>query len=94
MNSLSAAERADVSYRQLDYWIRKGYIRGALPGTGFQRDLNGREVDVLMAMADLVRAGFRPDAAAEVARQMCESRLPEVEVGRILVTRMPAKEAS
>lgn len=76
MNSLSAADLADVSYRQLDYWIRKGYIRGSLPGSGHQRNLNGHEVDVLMHLAALVKAGIRVDVAAQVAREWADGGAP------------------
>lgn len=73
MNSSTAADRAGITYRQLDHWIRKGYINGALPGSGNPRTINGHEADVVRDMAALVRAGFRPDVAARIARQALEA---------------------
>lgn len=87
MNSMSAAEQAGITYRQLDHWIRRGYIKGALPGSGVQRDLNGHEVDVLRIMADLVGVvGMKPAAAAPVARTMAEGK--GVAIGSYVITRV------
>lgn len=70
MNSLTAADLARVTYRQLDHWIRKGYIHGANPGSGYSRDLTGHEVLVLRHMSALVHAGMTATEAAPIARRL------------------------
>jgi hypothetical protein len=70
VNSLTAADRVGIGYRQLDHWIRKGYIRGGLPGSGHPRDLPGAEVEVLRYMAALVNSGVHPTMAAPIARRL------------------------
>lgn len=88
MNSTTAAERADITYRQLDHWITKGYIRPAVasPGSGAPREINAHEVTVLNLMAGLVREGFRPERAAEIARTMADGN-PAVIVGEFCIVR-------
>lgn len=65
--------RAGITYRQLDYWTRRGYIV-ALPPVGGQqksgvpRIWTDREASVCVLLARLVRAGIEADRAAIVAR--------------------------
>lgn len=72
-----ADELADlgITYRQLDYWVRQGYLkpRGGHPGTGFSRAFSDEERRIAVAMARCVRAGFTPVAAARVARAACRA---------------------
>lgn len=75
MNSKTAAERAGITYRQLDHWIRKGYVNGSLPGQGNPRRIPEPEADIVRDMAALVRAGFRPEVAARIARDSMEREL-------------------
>lgn len=58
------------TYRQLDYWVRKGYLRvpNATPGSGSWRTWPRREVVVAEKMARLVAAGIPPAVACRVAR--------------------------
>jgi hypothetical protein len=75
-----AAKQAEVTYRQADHWARSGYIRPlhytrhrqgrrlAANGSGTSRYLKPREVEILMLMARLVRAGFSTAEAARLAR--------------------------
>ncbi|MEV6897496.1 MerR family transcriptional regulator [Amycolatopsis sp. NPDC051372] len=60
---------AGVTYRQADYWCRKGFIVAPSLGSGNHRELSSDEAAVLHTMARLVAAGLAPDAAARVARQ-------------------------
>lgn len=57
-----------VTYRQLDYWIRQGYLRVAAEGSGSCRTWPAAEVRVARIMARLVAAGVRPAAAERIAR--------------------------
>lgn len=59
-----------ISYRQLDYWVRRGYLRpgNADLGPGFRRTWDDDERRVATLMARLVRAGVSVEAAHRVAR--------------------------
>ncbi len=65
-----AMELAQISRRQLEHWITRGYIEARSYGFGRQRDLDPGELRVLHRMAQLVRAGFHWDRAAELAREL------------------------
>lgn len=63
--------RLGITYRQLDYWVRKGYLRPegeASPGTGIARQWPAAELDIARRMGRLVAAGFPPERAAAFAR--------------------------
>lgn len=62
------AAEVGITYRQMDYWIRQGYIGGGCPGSGNARDLPDFEVSVLRHMALLVHIGLPAATAAEAAR--------------------------
>lgn len=57
-----------MTYRQLDHWIRAGYVRGGTPGQGRLRSLPQAEAEVARRIALLRRLGFELDRAAEYAR--------------------------
>lgn len=57
-----------VSYRQLDHWVRRGWIRAATPGTGHRRTWTDDELAVAARMVKLIAAGFTVAKAAEIAR--------------------------
>lgn len=86
MNTIDAARAAGISYRQLDYWITSGYVRlaDANPGSGVQRELPSSQVAILVRMADLVRGGVAPEAAAKLARDLRSKGA--VRVGRFTIT--------
>lgn len=67
----------NISYRQLDYWCRQGWVHSRYAwkngeasdgGSGSRRDFTDDEERVLRRMAALVNHGFRPEAAARIAR--------------------------
>jgi len=60
-----------LTYRQLDYWCRKGYLRvlNPDPGSGARRLFPPGEYELLATMAQYVAAGVSPDAAAKAARR-------------------------
>jgi len=72
MTGRELADRIGVTYRQVDYWTTKRYLRAeaANPGSGVSRDYSKREVRVAEHMASLVKQGLAPAAAARVARQI------------------------
>jgi hypothetical protein len=63
---------AEVTYRQLDYWTRQGWLhpetRAGGRGPGYHRRWPIGEQRVAGIMARLVAVGFGPAAAAIVAR--------------------------
>jgi MerR HTH family regulatory protein len=62
-------EAAGISYRQCDFWVRRGYLKpyGGV-GTGSVRDFPQSEVFVARHMAELLRAGVRLVTAHDIAR--------------------------
>jgi hypothetical protein len=59
-----------VTYRQLDYWTRRGYLHltTPTPGYGHPRTWPPGELAVAERMARAVRAGLTPHAAHKAAR--------------------------
>lgn len=65
-----------LSYRQLDYWTRRGYLRSdgnPMPGSGRPRTWSEHEVAIARAMVRLIGCGFTVSAAARLARDESES---------------------
>lgn len=59
-----------LTYRQLDYWTRQGYLRPVNPdpGSGVQRRWPEEELVVARLMRRLIAAGLKVEAAHRVAR--------------------------
>ena len=59
-----------LTYRKLDYWTRKGFIRADNPGpgSGYTRTWSVAEAACAVAMSRLVAAGIPPGAACRAAR--------------------------
>lgn len=62
-----AATRYGVTTRQIDYWIRQGYLDVEAKGSGRQRLIPAEELPRLALLADLHSAGFTVAAAAQHA---------------------------
>lgn len=60
---------SEPTYRQLDYWVRRGYLHpvGGV-GHGNPRDWPLSELRVARAMAVLTEAGLTVKAAHDIAR--------------------------
>jgi DNA-binding transcriptional MerR regulator len=69
MNAADLAEHAGITYRQLDYWTRQGWLRHASMGSGKDRDYTSTEAHVCVWMARFVRLGVTPVRAASYARE-------------------------
>lgn len=72
-----------ITYRQLDYWTRVGYLRTVAeptPGSGRRRTWPPEELAVARRMGRLIRAGFEVDAAALTARQGSHKIAPGIHV--------------
>lgn len=68
-----------ISYRQLDYWTRRGLIRcddERTPGSGVRRTWEPAELRVAERIGRLARAGVALDLAAHIARHPGESAEP------------------
>lgn len=75
--------RYGLTYRQLDYWTRKGYIHATAsnPGSGHYRTWPEAEQRIAERMARLIKAGFRVDAAAVAARTFVNDQANEAAPG-------------
>jgi DNA-binding transcriptional MerR regulator len=60
------------SYRQLDYWTSKGYLRGGNPGSGHRRDWTDHELAIAEMIGRLRSAGIELEAAGRLARELHE----------------------
>lgn len=73
MSSLEQViRRSGATARQLDHWVRVGYLRPeGQGGTGNAYDWPQAEVRAAVVMARLVEAGLTPAGAARAARDGC-----------------------
>lgn len=72
MNASTAwARAAGITYRQLDYWARMGYLRptGNGRGSGYWRKWPYEERRIAVVMARLVNAGVAVPVSASAARE-------------------------
>ena len=62
--------RLGLTYRQLDFWVRKGYLKPIRlgPGRGTDRMFPASEVQVAAKMAAYVAAGLPPAVAYRAVR--------------------------
>ena len=62
--------RYGLTYRQLDYWTRRGYLTAeqSHPGTGYRRCWPPSEIEVAGRMKRLIDGGMSVMAAVELAR--------------------------
>ena len=67
--SEGTARACGITYRMLDYWTRKGWLRPYHDGgSGRDRQWPATELQVAREMGLLVKAGLLPAAAHRVAR--------------------------
>ena len=61
--------RAGISYRQLDYWVRCGYVPGVdAVGQGHTREFTACAERRIVLLGRLTRAGFTPLRAVQIAQ--------------------------
>lgn len=82
VTAMELVGEAPITYRQLDYWTRSGYLRlnDRRPGSGHPRTYSWTERSVAITMGRLVNAGLLPPVAAEVARDMVEQTAETVSI--------------
>ncbi len=68
---------AGITYRQLDYWCKTGYLRpdSASPGSGYRRRFTPDEREVARLMLLLIDVGVEPAGAAKAARESVDCGL-------------------
>lgn len=78
---------ASISYRQLDYWTRKKYLRTRTNrrGSGHPRDYSDAELAIAVRMARLIAVGFTPKRAAAIARHVATHRPGDSGAGWVCV---------
>lgn len=66
LTSPDVCRRAHISYRQLDHWIRSGYVECVTkntPGSGTRRTFTEAEAIRVRLMSELIGAGLAPAMA-------------------------------
>lgn len=84
---------AGISYRMLDHWIRRGWVkpRGGR-GSGFLRSFTETEAAVVCTAGQLVKLGIVPERATRYAREMTSSGAQSIELdGWVLVKKTPVE---
>lgn len=61
-----------ITYRQIEYWCRKGYLRVESTGSGVSREWPREEIRVARLMGTLTAAGMGTAAAADIARRAAQ----------------------
>lgn len=69
--SAQVLEAIDVTYRQLDHWARKGWLRPSLQD--HERNWSPTELNAAVIMARLVKVGMHAPDAARIARKAVEA---------------------
>jgi DNA-binding transcriptional MerR regulator len=89
VRSHEVAELAGISFRQLDHWIRQGWIRTetASGGSGSQRSFSQLEAKVAITAGELLELGLKAAEACEYARLMVEAGTHAVEAHGWIIAR-------
>jgi len=92
IRSVDLAHQAGISYRMLDHWTRRGWIRPrGGHGSGFQRHFTPSETAVVCTAGQLVKLGIIPERAVQYARELESSNAQSVDLdGWTLVRTAPA----
>lgn len=61
-------ERAGVTYRQLDYWSRRGFIPNTAKGSGVPRQFTEDDVTYISLFSKLLHAGLTHDKVDEILK--------------------------
>jgi DNA-binding transcriptional MerR regulator len=90
IGSATLCERAGITYRQLDYWIRNGLIKPVdpTPGHGVPRYFRAPEARIAVTMGHLVAAGMDPRQARPLAEKI--EKTGKVRIGSLEIVRVAA----
>lgn len=96
MNSRGLAEHVGITYRQLDYWAKKGWLgRKSAPGSGSDRNFTPDEVARAVIMAELIKhLGMKPYAASQLAARFVAKPHVTLAVGPFLLSRPTQEEGT
>lgn len=81
-----------ATYRQIDHWVRRGYLSVTLRdlGTGYHRQWTKRDQKIVRHMAALIGAGVTPETASDWAHlsvdEGIDQTLVETPAGPVIVT--------
>jgi DNA-binding transcriptional MerR regulator len=91
MRSDQLADHAGLTYRQVDHWTRRGYLKPyrEADGSGSQREFLISEAEVARWMARLDAAGFKLEAAATLARQIRDDGQTQILLGDGILLTVP-----
>lgn len=79
ITSREVCRRANITYRQLDYWLRLGVIHcetDDLPGCGRQRGWSANEALLARVVGDLTSLGMKLDQCRHVLSQLRRTTEP------------------
>lgn len=80
-------EETGLTYRQLDWWIRQGYVacEDPTPGSGFTRVLTDEQADFVRTMSDLIKIGTGAAKAHDIATTLLDTG--RLTLGQITITK-------
>lgn len=90
------AEHVGITYRQFDYWVRRGYIKAArvqgrrTEGTGNYRIFGPDEVRFTEHVAALVHQGMNPKRASQITEKLLTDGFVDLGALRIMTNRRDA----
>lgn len=92
--TLDAMLATGASYRQIDYWAQRGYLKPVQEkqGSGNNRSWPASECDVARIMMKLLGVGVELARAAQYARRAVETEASEIDLGNGLVLHIEAAE--
>lgn len=79
-STAGAAEAAGITYRQLDHWIRSGWVPAPTAGDAWRRRFTERDVAVLRVVARLARIAPTRELLPVLARALERLDLSGVDV--------------
>lgn len=84
---LEVVEQLNVTYRQVDHWIRSGYVARHLmdTGSGHWRNVTPEDAFLLRLMSELVTFGLPPAKAGELARHFAANPTADFTEGAISI---------
>lgn len=94
--TLDAMLATGASYRQIDYWAQRGYLKPVQEkqGSGNNRSWPASEREIARIMMKLLGVGVELARAAQYARRAVETGAPEIDLGNGLMLTIATPESS
>jgi hypothetical protein len=84
IGAVELTSEAGITYRQLHYWVRKGYVfpenRDEADGSGVSFEFSDHEAAIVRLMGLMCEHGHRPAEASWVARTAVDNKSVEVRI--------------